>query len=263
MIETAIALLTAHVAADFLLQFAWIIRNKTRPAVFALHMLIVFATGVSALGAFSTRSLEPWIALAIVVPSHGALDAAKTYGFGDAWLRSRPRWNFAVFSLDQIAHVAAIVVAAWIAPRAFAEGWWAWNSPDRGAPLLELFALGAGFVVATRTAQFAIGIFMERFRLPGLEHKDASGRSAAEDAGLNHGGAWIGLLERALVFGLVLIGRFDAIGFLIAAKSVLRFQYARDRSHSEYVIIGTLMSFSWAIAVALLTRAGLQMLAPG
>ena len=51
----------------------------------------------------------------------------------------------------------------------------------------------------------------------------------------------------------------DAIGFLIAAKSILRFnELARDsdRRASEYVIIGTLASFAWALAAAFGHRRG-------
>lgn len=67
----------------------------------------------------------------------------------------------------------------------------------------------------------------------------------------------IGQLERALIFVFVLVQQFSAIGFLIAAKSIFRFGELRDRSNrmeAEYIIIGTLISFLWAIVAALLTR---------
>ena len=41
------------------------------------------------------------------------------------------------------------------------------------------------------------------------------------------------------------------IGFLVAAKSVLRFEAAREAVKAEYVIIGTLASFGWAIAITI------------
>ena len=78
---------------------------------------------------------------------------------------------------------------------------------------------------------------------------------------LPSGGRVIGLLERALVF-LFCADRPDAaIGFLIAAKSVLRFgEVQNDRRAAEYVIIGTLASFAWAFAAALPTKAALDAL---
>ena len=54
-----------------------------------------------------------------------------------------------------------------------------------------------------------------------------------------------------------------AIGFLIAAKSVLRFGAVREEARlSEYVIIGTLASFGWAILMAIGTVMLLSALPP-
>ena len=251
MFETAIALLAAHVVADFLIQFDWIIKNKRRPGVFLLHTGLVALTAVLALGAFAVKSPAPWVAVAIVTLSHAAIDAMKTYGFKQDWLARRPRWKFVLFSLDQLGHALFILLAAAIAQRAFMDGYWVHLMPGGTGWLLRIFAFAAGFVIATRVGGFAIGIFMERFTLPELETKHGGG---SEDQGLRAGGTWIGLLERALSFVFILAGQWAAIGFLLAAKSILRFQYARDRSHSEYVIIGTLASFGWAIGAAFLTR---------
>ncbi len=57
-----------------------------------------------------------------------------------------------------------------------------------------------------------------------------------------------------MILMLLLADQPDGIGLLIAAKSILRFNElardASDRRASEYVIIGTLASFAWAIATA-------------
>jgi hypothetical protein len=53
------------------------------------------------------------------------------------------------------------------------------------------------------------------------------------------------------------------VGFLIAAKSILRFGSVKDdRALSEYVIIGTLASFGWALIAAYATLWGLSALPP-
>jgi len=83
---------------------------------------------------------------------------------------------------------------------------------------------------------------------------------------LPQGGQLIGRLERLMILMLVLAEQPDGIGLLIAAKSILRFnEHARDagdRRASEYVIIGTLASFAWAIGTAWATMAVLRALAP-
>lgn len=248
MLATFIALLAAHVVADFVLQFDWIIERKRRLEVFVLHILIVAGTAAIALGLWPGNLTQALGAIAVVGLAHVILDAIKTWGEAPGWLQGAHGFGFQAFCLDQLGHVASIVAAAWLFPDVFADGFW--TAPGLGAETAAPagFALFAGFIVATRAGQFATTAFMVRFPIP--ETKDA----ADPDQGLLNGGTWIGLLERGLTFALVLAGRFEAIGFLLAAKSVLRFSYAaKDRSHSEYVIIGTLFSFSWALATAALT----------
>jgi hypothetical protein len=60
---------------------------------------------------------------------------------------------------------------------------------------------------------------------------------------------------------MVLVDQPAAIGFLIAAKSILRFDMASEsRAAGEYVIIGTLASFAWALVAAFATDYALTLL---
>ncbi|NBC17505.1 MAG: hypothetical protein GVY18_09360 [Bacteroidetes bacterium] len=75
--------------------------------------------------------------------------------------------------------------------------------------------------------------------------------------GFEDGGRVIGLYERLLIFVFVIAGAPAAIGFLVAAKSLFRFGDLKDDEHrknAEYIIIGTLMSFAFALVVAYGTR---------
>ena len=65
---------------------------------------------------------------------------------------------------------------------------------------------------------------------------------------LPNAGKLIGIVERLLSFVFVLLGQYEAVGFIIAAKSLLRFAEG-DKAKSEYVLIGTLLSFTMAIFV--------------
>ena len=59
-------------------------------------------------------------------------------------------------------------------------------------------------------------------------------------------GRIIGSLERAISFILIAFNQFAAVGFIIAAKSILRFRDL-DTAKTEYVLIGSLLSFGIAI----------------
>ncbi|MGH8017115.1 MAG: hypothetical protein ACREIA_02310 [Opitutaceae bacterium] len=87
--------------------------------------------------------------------------------------------------------------------------------------------------------------------------ENASLRAALQD-GLKDGGKRIGQLERAMIFILILAGAPTGIGFLIGAKSILRFEEAKKQQVAEYVLIGTLWSFGLAMLLAWLTKRALD-----
>lgn len=237
MIETLIALLFAHILADFLLQTGWMVRHKKNPMVLLLHAGIVAVLSYGALG-FTGH----WVVLALAA-SHLFFDALKTY-----W----PNTGWRAFLLDQALHGAAILIVATQFPDLYSLGIWqdygmlgsppAWLAriPDGWVATLPLIMLlTGGLILATRAGGFFIGAFMNPLAMGAPE-------------GLPKAGAIIGNLERALAFLFILSGQPQNIGFLLAAKSVLRFSSAKeDRAISEYVIIGTLMSFGWVIAVSM------------
>lgn len=72
------------------------------------------------------------------------------------------------------------------------------------------------------------------------------------EQGLLRAGRLIGELERFLTLTLALTGDYTAIGFVIAAKSIARFDLARR--HGEYFLVGTLCSVGTALAVGILVR---------
>jgi hypothetical protein len=75
------------------------------------------------------------------------------------------------------------------------------------------------------------------------------------DESLSNAGKYIGILERLFVFIFVITDNWEGIGFLLAAKSVFRFgdlKESKDRKLTEYILIGTLLSFAIAITTGLL-----------
>ena len=73
---------------------------------------------------------------------------------------------------------------------------------------------------------------------------------------LRHG-LTIGNLERFLVFVFVLLDSFAAVGFVLAAKGLVRAVDWEGRESVEYFLVGTFASMSLALVVALLVRAAL------
>jgi hypothetical protein len=236
MLETAAALAFGHFVADFALQTNAMVRDKARIRVLALHVGIVTALSWAAVG-FAPRPLP----LALIAASHFAID----------WLKLRYGGpGLAPFTLDQGAHLAMVALAAALFPGTYAAGLWA-QIPAL-ASLPTAMVLASGFVATVWAGDYAVRAVM-------------SGLTPPDPASLPQGGRLIGRLERAMILMLVIAGEPAGIGFLIAAKSLLRFnELAReaDRRVSEYVIIGTLASFAWGLAAAFATRLALAAVSP-
>ena len=64
-------------------------------------------------------------------------------------------------------------------------------------------------------------------------------------------GALIGTIERWLILIFVCMQRYDALGLLIAAKSIIRFS-EKDTAKTEYVLAGTLLSIFIAVLAGLM-----------
>ncbi len=219
MPETLAALFLAHVLADYVVQPAWMVEDKAKPETLFLHFLAVVFTAMLCTGQLASPAVY---ALAL---AHIVIDAVKVRCFSD---------SFIPHVTDQALHLVTLAVTAMFCPDLFATGLY---GDVTWLPKLMLFTAGA--IYATRAGGFAVGKLMAHF-----------GENPIEDS-LDKGGFWIGLLERTLIF-LLLIGQMPGgIGFLVAAKSVLRFEATQDGKKAEWVIIGTLASFGWAIAVTL------------
>lgn len=72
------------------------------------------------------------------------------------------------------------------------------------------------------------------------------------NGGINEAGKYIGMLERLFVFTFVVMSFWEGIGFLLAAKSIFRFGDLKENKEirlTEYILIGTLLSFGLAILI--------------
>ncbi|WP_339112407.1 DUF3307 domain-containing protein [Thioclava sp. GXIMD2076] len=243
--ESFSALLLAHLLGDFIFQPARMAHAKGQRGMRARLPALIAHTGVHLLVlGIILPAPDALAALGLILLSHFVIDLAKPALRGPA---------LQVFMADQMAHLAVIVAVVLALPDLWSQTLWTQLQSPLISYLPTIFALIAGAILTIRTGGFAIGALMRPLA------------DRAPEGGLPKGGQLIGVLERALIFVLVLTAQPQGIGFLIAAKSILRFEAKGWPDHNaanEYVIIGTLASFGWAIACAYLTLGLLAHLAP-
>ncbi|WP_435623350.1 DUF3307 domain-containing protein [Flagellimonas sp.] len=227
MIALTLKLILAHFIGDFVLQPShWVddkLEKKWKSKYLYWHMGI-HLTALLLLLQFKQLGL-----IAIIIISHYLIDLGKL-----TFTNSKNyRW---LFALDQVLHIGIILLLVY------------WKEPFQ-MNLGYIFEIPSLlFITFLVFVTYVSGILMRMLLAPYFEEviKDDD----QEGGSLKNAGKYIGMLERLFVFGFILIGQWASIGLLITAKSVFRFgdlNKGKNRKLTEYVLIGTLLSFGLAI----------------
>ena len=228
-----IKLFLAHLLGDFIWQpNSWVAdkeAKKLKSFYFYLHILL---HGILAAILVGEIQFIPYALL--LAASHGIIDLIKLYF-------QKPKNKRTWFIIDQLAHFLVLIGIVFIYENNTINLLWFGG---------QFWILITGFILITKPTSIFIKTIISIWTPENSEsHTDNSLASA---------GNYIGILERLFVFGFILTGHFEAIGFLLGAKSIFRFgdlKEAKDRKLTEYVLIGTLISFGTAIVTGLIVQA--------
>ena len=219
-----IKLIVAHIIGDFFLQTDTICEGKNSKGFIRFKYLAVHS-GINAALAYSFVGMwERWLILVVVFVTHFIIDFVKSC------VNSKDTW---VFIIDQLAHVTVIVLL-WVLitdTQLCLSGDWLSD--------YRIWVVVACYLLASKPSSILLGTFIAKWT-PKENEKNS----------LPNAGSWIGYLERILILTFMLVGCMEGIGFLLAAKSVFRFgelTKAKEVKTTEYVMIGTLSSFTIAI----------------
>ena len=228
-----IKLILAHLLVDFIFQpNSWVAnkeKKKARSIYLYFHTLQHFALMLILLWDFNLW----WIA-AIVAVTHFFIDLAKLQ-----YQKPKTRKNW--FFIDQMLHIAVIAVVSLYV-----------NQFDFSFINNEEFLkILAGAVFVTVPSSIIVKTLISNWT------PVTPNASNPQTESLANAGKYIGILERLLVFIFIAVNHWEGVGFMIAAKSVFRFSdlaEAKQRKLTEYVLIGTLLSFGIAIVTGILVK---------
>jgi hypothetical protein len=228
-------LLLAHLIADFWMQTDKQVVSKKK---FGLHSLALYfhALVVALISYLFSSDFRFWPYAIVIFVTHGIIDYVKTRC-------PRRLWSFVG---DQVLHIVALYAISTMFISRF-QDWnqFAWVSSNYG---LATPALACAVVFCTSPANFLIREILAEFRI-NTRLKRKCGQHCNSASRLRNAGALIGLLERLLILIFVLIGNYEAAGLTVAAKSILRFK-DDEGPRTEFVLVGTLLSFLIAVATA-------------
>lgn len=220
-------LLVAHFLGDFVFQFnKWVKdkeKNKLKSKYLYIHTAIHFLLLLIMVG-FQSKYL---ILVLFIGLSHLMIDGIKLL---------RPIKNKRLlFFIDQLAHLL-VIGGAVVFFQSIQLHPIEWITEKTMLLLLS-------FLLVTSVTSVVLKVLFTKWN-------NAIDKISEDHSSLKDAGKYIGMLERVLVFTFVILNKWEAVGFLLAAKSVFRFgdlTKAKDRLLTEYILIGTLLSFGIAI----------------
>jgi hypothetical protein len=228
-----VKLLLAHILGDFLFQpGSWVKAKEQKKAMAWQLYAHVLIHGLLTL--LFLYDLSDWKLVVTIMFSHLIIDYAKLKFQTE---NSKITW----FICDQIAHLTVILLLGlcWI---------------NKEQELLEILLsdkfiiLGTAVLFLTQPTSIILSVLVKPWSDAITNEKEKS---------LKNAGKYIGILERLFVLVFICTNHFEAIGFLLATKSVFRFgdlKESKERKLTEYILIGTLLSFGIALLVGLLTQ---------
>ncbi len=225
MLTLFIKLILAHFIGDFLLQpQKWVIHKEThkhKSKFLYWHILVHLCALILVL----QIDFKYWLGILIIIISHYIIDIIKLN------LKSLLN-NRLLFGLDQLAHLIMIALVVGI-----------YEPYDFSIDTLynpKFLLLVTSILGVTVVSSIIMRTIISKWYL----------KEDSNDESLENAGSYIGMLERLFVFAFIITQHWEGIGFLLAAKSVFRFgdlSKAKDRKLTEYILIGSLLSFGLAI----------------
>lgn len=231
MLLVILKIILAHLVGDFFLQPQKWVKHKEKRKLKSkwlyIHVIIHIA-----LMLLLVWDASQWLLILSIGIIHFIIDAGKIL------LQTKKNKRFLFFA-DQLLHFLTIISLAYL----FSNS--EFQLPKLSSEFLLLTICGA---FLTQPTSIIMKTIFSKWNIA----KITKGNESLKDAG-----KYIGVLERLLTFTFIVIGQWQAVGFLITAKSVFRFgdlTASKERKLTEYILIGTLISFGIAIAIGLIFK---------
>ncbi len=273
-------LLLCHLTGDFIFQSNSIAQNKhglnRSMRIHILHHLLLNCLFVIPywiiVHGLHFRTIESALTMSLIlVVVHWVIDWVKVDLTKSRWLTRdemsewRSLFDLGSFIADQLLHIATIgAVVYW-----YSSSQWAKNAPTfhafffishQNLPIPDRIVLWCiTLILATRFSSVIVQILVHPLTETNqqlIEHRitrttqiynfqseiqDQKSYAVVPASDVSRG-RQIGYLERIIIMILIYKGAYAAIGFVVAAKSLVRFKNLDYREWAEYFLVGTLIS---------------------
>ena len=230
-----------HILGDFYFQTEKTAKEKSEKIGAVIKHSVVYGivTIVPCSMFVNGKILLVLVALSI---AHGLIDIVKYFA-----VKPKRNRETRIFILDQILHVACIILAAFALhfvtgdvdlPQLVYE-----VTSVIGISFFDLVRWTALILFACKPSGILIQSLINNFK-PEI---------ATTHEEIKNAGRTIGYLERLIIIILMAMNQYAAIGLVITAKSIARYeQLSTEKAFAEYYLLGTLLSLLTVISTGLL-----------
>lgn len=218
----------AHLCLDYFFQTDKLAMQKNtigfKSSFLYWHTLACFA-----LSWLFSLQVSFVFAAAIIALSHFLMDGFKRH------LNNSGYFGRYAFFIDQAIHLAVLTIVVILFDK--------WNGINPSIEVsinFKYLLIITGYLVCLKPANIFI---REVFKATEIQ--------VSSDNEMPNAGKVIGVLERILTLTFILVSQYSAVGFLIAAKSILRYGN-NETLKTEYVLIGTMLSFGIAVIAGII-----------
>lgn len=236
MITTLFWFFLGHVIGDFYAQSSRMAHDKKTDRSALITHILIYAAVMLIIGMLTFDLM--YILLAVILSVvHGLIDYIKfMYTRGRTATRQQA---LKLFVVDQFFHILTILIIIAI------SSYWVtlpqiWFTIDEylidefSTSFIEILQWTLSILIIIKPASIIV-----RLTLGYFEPKEVKNSKP----GLLQAGEFIGILERLTILILLGAGAYAAIGFVLTAKSIARYnKIAEEPEFAEYYLIGTLMS---------------------
>lgn len=245
--EYLILLLLAHILGDFYVQTSGIAKKKEISIKWVLiHCLSYWIT----MFIISVPVISSEIACAITIAAafHTLIDILK-YWYSTS-LKKKNRMTMLkdrdIFFIDQLLHLICLAMISYLllikdgsisVSNIFTQFFDTVKISKMG-----LVSWAAALLIIHKPANIAISKLLAKYKPE---------NNRFENVKDNNTGRFIGTIERIIILIFISIGQYSAIGLVLTAKSIARYdRISKERDFAEYYLLGTLISTLTVIVVS-------------
>lgn len=245
--EYFLLLLFGHVLGDFYLQTKGMAEKKEKSIKWVLRHSLCYL-GTMLLIGLPIISYEIIIVLALASLLHLVIDTFKYIYLSVMTKKSKKTQVIErnTFFVDQLLHLLSLIFIAYgivINDVVIRE----WNVVEKffstvNISEVQMLPWILALLIIHKPANIAIQKLLMVYK---PENKDVDVKTD------NNAGRFIGTIERIIMLIFLAIGQYSAIGLVLTAKSIARYdRISKEKDFAEYYLLGTLISTVVVIVVS-------------